>query len=225
MPSSGVFRDRSERSRLADAFAYALELHAGQVRKQAGGGGASLGVPYISHLMAVAGLVLEHGGDEEEATAALLHDGPEDQGGEATLVEIRRRFGDRVARIVEECSDTFEQPKPEWWARKLEYHGNLRRASRSAVLVSLADKVHNAESTHADLEALGEGVWSRFTQGRRGSLWNYASLLEIYRDRVSGPAGRLVDRLDRALDGLFVDAEERARALGWAPGREGRAGS
>jgi GTP pyrophosphokinase len=208
-------RASSRRDRLAEAFAYALELHAGQVRKQADGEGAAEGIPYIAHLMAVAGLVLEHGGDEEEAIAALLHDGPEDQGGEATLAVIRRRFGDRVARIVEECTDTFEQPKPEWWARKREYHGNLRRASAAGVLVSLADKVHNAESTLADVRALGEGVWSRFTQGRRGSLWNYASLLEIYRERASGPAVRLVDRLDRALDGLFVDEDERARALGW----------
>ena len=220
-PAARPSRARGRTGGLAEAFAYALELHAGQVRKQAGGAAAGEGVPYVSHLLAVAGLALEHGGDEEEAIAALLHDGPEDQGGEATLEEIRRRFGDRVAGIVADCSDAFERPKPEWWARKRDYHASLRRASRSAVLVSLADKVHNAESTRADLEALGEGVWSRFTQGRRGSLWNYASLVEIYREKAAGPAVRLLARLERALDGLFVDDDERARALGWAPERDG----
>ncbi len=193
--------------RLEAAFDFAVELHDGQLRKQVPGEEPGDGIPYISHLMAVAALVLEHGGDEDEAIAALLHDGPEDQGGEATLEEIRQRFGERVAKTVEECTDTLEQPKPEWWARKREYHRNLRRASSSALLVSLADKVHNAESTLADVRGRGERVWDRFTQGRAGALWNYAKLLAIYRERASGRAVRLVDRLEWALDGLFEDED------------------
>ena len=208
-------------NQLTEAFAYAVELHGDQVRKQTGDESSEDGIPYISHLMAVAALVLEHGGDEAEAIAALLHDGPEDQGGEATLAVIRARFGERVARIVEECTDTFEEPKPEWWARKRAYHRNLRQASLSALLVSAADKVHNAETTRADVRANGDGVWARFRQGREGSLWNYANLLEIYRERASGQTRRLVDRLERALDGLFVDEDEKVAARGWEHGHDG----
>jgi hypothetical protein len=203
--------------RLAEACAFAFELHGDQVRKQAGNEGAAEGIPYISHLLAVAGLVLEHGGDEEVAIAALLHDGPEDQGGKATLKEIEERFGERVAEIVEACTDTFERPKPAWWPRKRQYRRKLRENSPSALLVSAADKVHNAETTLADLRALGEDVWARFRQGREGSLWNYANLLEIYRERASGPAKRLVDRLERALDGLFVDEDEKVTARFFDP--------
>ncbi len=198
--------------RLAEAFAYAVELHGDQVRKQAAGEDPADGVTYISHLMAVAALVLEHGGDEDEAIAALLHDGPEDQGGEETLGEIRERFGDGVAGIVEECSDTFEQPKPEWWTRKRLYHQELRTGSPSALLVSAADKAHNAGATLEDVRELGESVWKRFRMGREGSLWNYASLLEIYRERGPGKARRLVDRLERTLDGLFADEDEKVAA-------------
>jgi hypothetical protein len=195
--------------RLAEACTFALELHGDQFRKLTEEEDSTDRVPYISHLMAVAGLVLEHGGDEDETIAALLHDGPEDQGGNATLEEIQQRFGERVAKIVAECTDTFEQPKPEWWTRKRAYHRKLRKAPPSVLLVSAADKVHNAESTLDDLLALGEDVWARFRQGREGSLWNYANLLEIYRERVSGRAKRLVNRLEWALDGLFVDEDEK----------------
>lgn len=201
--------------RLQSAFAFAVELHDGQLRKRSVGEGATGDVPYASHLLAVAALVLEHGGDEDEVIAALLHDGPEDQGGEATLQVIRQRFGERVAEIVAECTDTFERPKPEWLARKRSYHEKLRRASSSSVLVSLADKVHNAESTLADVRSEGVGVWERFTGGRRGALWNYANLLAIYRQRASGRAARLADRLEWALDELFEDAAEKAAARGW----------
>lgn len=199
--------------RFADAFTYALELHHDQSRKQDEGDDPADGIPYISHLMMVAALVLEHDGDEDEAIAALLHDGPEDSGGEETLETIRARFGPRVADIVATCTDTFETPKPEWWARKRAYHEALRKASDSAILVSLADKTHNLESTLADVDALGEGFWDRFTQGRHGSLWYYATLLEIYRQRVSGKATRLVDRLEAALEGICPDAAERNAAL------------
>jgi (p)ppGpp synthase/HD superfamily hydrolase len=199
---------------LAEAFAYALELHPTQVRKQAKGDKKADGIPYISHLMMVSALVLEHGGSETEAIAALLHDGPEDAGGRDTLEQIRTRFGDDVAGIVETCTDTFEDPKPAWWPRKNAYHDALRRGSDSAILVSLADKTHNLEATRLDIEALGEEFWDRFTQGRLGSVWYYLTLLEIYREKVTKEtmprAVRLVDRLEAALNDLCDEADKRA---------------
>ena len=105
-------------ARFEDALAYAAHLHAGQPRKDTA-------IPYVAHLLAVCSLVLEDGGDEDEAIAALLHDGPEDAGGHETLEEIRRRFGDRVADIVADCSDTFETPKPPWRERKEAYLAHL----------------------------------------------------------------------------------------------------
>ena len=199
---------------ISDAFAYAVKLHPTQVRKQAEGEEKADGIPYISHLMMVSALVLEHEGSEAEAIAALLHDGPEDAGGRETLEEIREMFGDEVAGIVETCTDTFEKKKPDWWPRKCAYHDALRQGSDSAILVSLADKTHNLEATRLDVQELGAGFWDRFTQGRQGSLWYYATLLEIYRERVTSEtmprAVRLVDRLEAALDALCEEGEEEA---------------
>jgi (p)ppGpp synthase/HD superfamily hydrolase len=123
------------------AFAFARELHADQPRKQTT-------IPYVSHLMGVASLVLEDGGDEDEAIAALLHDAVEDQGGQRTLARVRKLFGQRVALIVEACSDTDVAPKPPWQERKASYIAHLRdpETSSSAIRVSLADKLHNASA-------------------------------------------------------------------------------
>jgi len=203
--------------RFSQAFSYALELHNHQVRKQAANEDPKNGIPYISHLMMVAALVIEHGGDEDEAIAALLHDGPEDCGGRETLEAIHHRFGSHVADIVETCTDTFDNPKPDWGTRKQEYVERLRSASASALLVSLADKTHNAEATLSDVTEMGDEFWNRFTQGRRGSLWYYGSLVQIYRSRVNGKARRLVDRLERAFHGLCRDEAERASALAYVP--------
>src|SRR5271157_5627946 len=101
-------------SRFDDAFRYAHFLHRAQTRK-------GTAIPYISHLMGVAALVIEHGGDEDQAIAALLHDGPEDQGGRATLTDIERRFGAGVAKIDSDCTDAWTEPKPEWRLRKEAY--------------------------------------------------------------------------------------------------------
>jgi (p)ppGpp synthase/HD superfamily hydrolase len=207
--------------RFSQAFSYALELHNHQVRKQAPHDDPANGIPYISHLMMVAALVIEHGGDEDEAIAALLHDGPEDCGGRETLEAIRHRFGSRVADIVETCTDTFDNPKPDWGIRKKKYVERLRSASDSALLVSLADKTHNAEATLSDVTELGDDFWNRFTQGRRGSLWYYGSLVEIYRTRVNGKARRLVDRLERAFHGLCRGETERESVPAFGPPPEG----
>ncbi len=177
--------------RFEEALVFAATLHRHQIRK-------GTEVPYVVHLLAVANLVIEHGGDEDEAIAALLHDAVEDQGGDATLDRIRRRFGPRVADIVEACSDTAESPKPPWRERKERYLAHLRAEGRGSVLlVSIADKLHNINSTLTDLRTLGPSIWRRFTAGRDGSLWYYRQLVDAYREAPGSPriAG-LIERLD-----------------------------
>lgn len=175
---------------LGERFDLALDMahryHGDQKRK-----GAE--TPYFGHLLGVASLVVDEGGDEDEAIAALLHDAPEDQGGVETLDEIGRVFGDRVREIVLRLSDTFEDPKPPWRKRKEDYLAHLREEDdRSVLLVSIADKLHNARSIALDLADDGEAVWDRFTGGREGSLWYYRELSAIF-DR-SFP-GALADEL------------------------------
>lgn len=159
--------------RFEEALVYANHLHAGQGRKRSG-------VPYIAHLLGVTALVLEDGGDEDEAIAALLHDAVEDQGGLATLEEIRRRFGDRVAGIVAACTDAYDTPKPPWRERKEQYIAAIRMADASARRVSLADKLHNARATLRDLTREGNDVWRRFNGGKEGTLWYYHQLIEVF---------------------------------------------
>ncbi|HEX4490068.1 MAG TPA: HD domain-containing protein [Acidimicrobiia bacterium] len=182
--------------RFVAALALAVELHAHQARK-------ANGVPYVSHLLAAAGLVLEHGGDEDTAIAALLHDGPEDQGGEATLARIRAELGDRVADIVAACSDTFESPKPPWRARKEAFVARLPRAGSDVWLVALADKVHNARTLVADLRADGPATLDRFTGGRDGTLWYYRTLADRLTELAPGP-------LATELAELATEMERRA---------------
>lgn len=166
--------------RFEQALLYAHQLHARQTRK----GSA---IPYIAHLLGVCALVLEDGGDEDEAIAALLHDAVEDQGGRATLEEIQSRFGVRVASIVESCSDAFTVPKPPWRARKEAYLAHLPQHTPSAVRVSLADKLHNARAILRDVRTLGPEVWARFNGGRDGTLWYYARLVEIFSQITHSP--------------------------------------
>ncbi len=177
-----------------DAVEYAMEKHDGQTRK----GGD---IPYLGHLLSVAGLVIDAGGTETQAVAALLHDAAEDQGGEATLTEIRARFGVEVATIVEECSDTFETPKPPWRERKEKYIAHLPGASDDAILVSLADKLHNARALLRDFRDVGNGLWMRFSvTDPREHLWYYRSLLRVYADR--GGHNGMVAELRDAIDAL-----------------------
>jgi (p)ppGpp synthase/HD superfamily hydrolase len=178
--------------RFEEALTLAVRLHASQVRK-------GTAVPYIVHLLAVASLVLEQDADEDEAIAALLHDAVEDQGGEATLGEIRRRFGDPVAEIVDGCTDARTIPKPPWRGRKEAYLAHLSQAPAAVRLVSAADKLHNARTILADYRTLGEALWERFNGGREGTLWYYRSLVEAFRVAGSTP---LVDELDRVVSEL-----------------------
>jgi (p)ppGpp synthase/HD superfamily hydrolase len=153
------------------ALRYASRLHAGQTRKGSD-------APYISHLLAVAAIVLEHGGTEKEAIAALLHDAVEDQGGQATLVEIRRRYGKRVAGIVAACSDTDQLPKPPWRERKEVYVKRLRSEPYSVRLVVAADKLHNARHLLSSYRVQGEDLWPHFKGGREGTLWYYRAVVD-----------------------------------------------
>jgi len=159
--------------RFQRAFEFAAEKHRKQTRK------AST-IPYIAHLMGVASLVLEAGGDEDMAIAAFLHDVVEDCGGAAMLKEVRRRFGKRVAHIVDGCTDAYETPKPPWKERKVSYIDRLKREDSDTRLVSAADKLNNIRSILSDYRALGESVWTRFNGGREGTLWYYRTLRDEF---------------------------------------------
>lgn len=170
-------------NRFEEALVYAARLHKKQTRKGSG-------IPYIAHLLGVTSLVLENKGGEDEAIAALLHDAVEDQGGRATLVEIRQRFGERVASIVDGLTDSYQTPKPPWRKRKEEYIYHLRQASPEVRLVSLADKVNNARSILHDHAQVGDMVWDRFRGGLMGTLWYYRSLLDVFLATGNDPLTR-----------------------------------
>lgn len=178
--------------RFEAALLYATRLHARQVRKGSG-------VPYISHLLSVTALVLEDGGDEDEAIAALLHDAIEDQGGAATREAIRQQFGDRVTQIVAGCTEADGVPKPPWQERKQAYLANLPLASAAVRRVSLADKLHNGRSILADWHRVGNVVWSRFRAGKQGTLWFYQSLVETYQKTNAGYMAVELERLVESL--------------------------
>ncbi|HYK50858.1 MAG TPA: HD domain-containing protein [Terriglobales bacterium] len=162
--------------RLQRAFRYAAEKHAGQTRKQSA-------VPYLSHLMAVTSLVLEGGGDEDMAMAALLHDVVEDCGGMPRLREVHKKFGARVAKIVEGCTDSFSDPKLPWIVRKKEYIKRLKHEDAETRLVSASDKLHNVRTVMTDYRQDGESIWKRFSGGREGTLWYYRALSDEFRRR------------------------------------------
>jgi (p)ppGpp synthase/HD superfamily hydrolase len=173
-------------------------LHATQNRKETN-------IPYLSHLMAVASLAMEYGATEDEAIAALLHDAVEDQGGEPTRLEIQKRFGDNVARIVKECSDTDKVPKPPWRERKIAYIEGLRNHDNSTLLVSACDKLHNVRSITTDYHRIGDTVFDRFTGGKDGTLWYYRWLAETFQElgppQVAADLERAVTELERLAAG------------------------
>ncbi len=201
------FRNKKEVSlmplsaRFEEALIFATRLHAQQTRK-------GTTIPYIAHLLAVAGIVLENGGNEDEAIAALLHDAIEDQGGAATREEIRRRFGNAVVAIVDGCTDAEVIPKPPWRARKETYIAHIRQAPASVRLVSAADKLHNARAILADYRLLGEFLWKRFNGGKDGTLWYYRSLLDAFRTADTTP---LIEELDRVVSELEELVAEKAQ--------------
>ena len=177
--------------RLIDALRVAAELHSEQRRK-----GSE--VPYLAHLLGCCSIALDYGADEEEAIAALLHDAIEDVEPVDEARAAVAAFGERVLRIVEGCTDTDEHPKPPWRARKEAYIAHLADAGASVLLVSAADKLHNARSVNADLRRHGESTWERFNGGREGSLWYYRALVDAFRANPDHTAD-LVDELDRVV--------------------------
>jgi (p)ppGpp synthase/HD superfamily hydrolase len=181
-------------NRYDEAFRYAHELHSNQKRR-----GTS--IPYISHLMTVSALVIESGGTEDQAIGALLHDAAEDQGGAPTLEAVRIRFGDAVAEIVSDCTDSWEEPKPEWRPRKEAYLAKLPAKPQRSLLVSLADKTHNAEAILSDYRVLNDALWDLFSGGAAGTRWYYQSLANIFSKVMPG---RLSDRLSRAVTAFSV---------------------
>ena len=181
--------------RFLAAVALAVEAHGDQRRK-------GTEIPYVAHLLIVTGLVLEDGGDEDQAIAAVLHDAVEDVGGVALLEAIRRHFGERVADIVQACSDTLDpDDKGPWRERKQRYLAHLREVRDDGVLrVSLADKVHNSRSIVRDYRMEGPRLWERFaTRSAPDQLWYYGELIRIFEARRPGP---LTEDLRRAVDEL-----------------------
>lgn len=183
----------SHSSRFEQALVYAYEAHGEQTRK----GGD---IPYMSHLMAVCGLVMEHGGTEDQCIAALLHDAVEDQGGRAKGDDIEQRFGIAVRRIVDGCSDTDVTPKPPWRERKEAYIAHLREATDEIRLVSCCDKIHNARTLLADLRIVGPSMWGRFNASPAETIWYFRSIVQALRD-AGGPL-MLADELERTIDAL-----------------------
>jgi (p)ppGpp synthase/HD superfamily hydrolase len=186
--------------RFEEALRFAIRLHAKQIRK-------GTTIPYVAHLLSVAGIAIEYGADEDEAIAALLHDAIEDQGGAAIRDEIRQRFGDKVVDIVNGCTDAEIFPKPPWQARKEAYIAHLRDASPSVRLVSAADKVHNIQTIIKDYRAIGNTLWGRFKGGKEGTLWYYRSLVSTFREGGSTPIIEELDRLVTELETLTARKE------------------
>jgi GTP pyrophosphokinase len=178
---------------LSDRFIQALEFatsaHEGQARKGSD-------IPYVAHLLGVTAIVLEHGGDEDQAIAALLHDAIEDQGGDSMRQQIRERFGGRVTTMVDDCTDADVQPKPPWKERKLAYVAHISEAHADSLLVSMADKLHNSTAILRDFQRIGPTVFERFSTGPEDTLWYYRSLVDAFDERgLEGEARALLEEL------------------------------
>jgi hypothetical protein len=201
------------------AVQFASGLHHAQVRK-------GTQIPYVAHLMGVCAIVLESGGDEDQAIGALMHDAMEDQGGLPTLETIRRLFGDRVANVVRECSDS-ESSDPDnklpWHDRKKAYLEHLHAASADALLVSAADKLHNARAILADYRRIGDEVWLRFNKetSKADQLRYYRALVNTFR-QTSAPVA-LIDEIDRIvteLESSITGSDKAAEAKQFLEGFE-----
>lgn len=201
--------------KFALALQFANEIHSTQARK-------GIGAPYISHLMAVCALVLEYGGNETQAIAALLHDSAEDCGGRPMLESVRVLFGEDVAAIVEACTDTFDDPKPAWRPRKETYLKALANKPASAKLVSCADKFHNISNTIRDIQREGGDRWkARMGESPNGAaekqVWYYLGCFESLSSRWQSP---LLDEFGRSvvefcqLVGASTDVEKATAILG-----------
>jgi (p)ppGpp synthase/HD superfamily hydrolase len=191
------------------ALVYATRIHGGKLRKKTR-------IPYIAHILGVAATALEYGANETEAIAALLHDAVEDCGGAKRLRAIERKFGKRVARIVEGCTDTDQTPKPPWLKRKKTYVSHVRHASMATKLVSASDKLHNVRAILMDYRQEEEKLWSRFGGGKQGALWYYRALVNALSGKRIQPVVQEINRTLTELEslannGLPVEQPPRVR--------------
>jgi (p)ppGpp synthase/HD superfamily hydrolase len=193
--------------RFEQALLFAARAHAKQTRK-------GCDIPYFAHLMSVAALVLEHGGGEAEAIAALLHDAVEDQGGEAMMGRIEKAFGPKVGALVRGCSEQVASPKPPWLHRKLDYIDRIAHAEPSVRLIVLADKVHNTRDLLADYRRRGVVTFERFTGGARGAIWFYRATADALSKAQPPVAGPLVEELERCVSELERVTGIRGRDVG-----------
>jgi (p)ppGpp synthase/HD superfamily hydrolase len=204
-----------------DALDFAIRTHAAQTRK-------GTDIPYISHLLAVSAIVLEFGGSEDQAIAALLHDAVEDGGGQNTRLEIAERVGEEVAQIVDGCSDDSPapgEPKRPWMERKTRHLEHIAHASPSVRFVTAADKLHNARALVSDLRSEGSRLWDRFNARPDQILWYYGAMVEALRDTHESEArasnhdtdnaglARLITELAFAVEELV----DQAKAAGTIP--------
>jgi (p)ppGpp synthase/HD superfamily hydrolase len=196
--SSGFVRAEELGERFVDALGYATRVHSGQLR-------GSDGQPYVAHLLRVTGLVIQDGGSEDEAIAALLHDAVEDQGGLERLKDIRGRYGNVVADIVDECTDSYGDPRPPWRRRKEAYIDGLEEASPGAVLVSLADKLDNTRSVIRGYRLRGDEMWGQTGKTAPDVRWYYGTLADRFSELRPGPLAdelsRTAEELEHLLDG------------------------
>jgi len=192
--------------KFTEALLYAGEVHGRQRRKGSG-------IPFMAHLLGVASIVLEDGGDEEVGIAALLHDAVEDHPREGkTEREILERFGPRVHRVVLGCTDTDPAggKKGSWETRKQRFIDHLRHeASPDVLLVATADKLYNARSIINDMRLVGEEVWSRFSVPRDKTLWYYREVTRALKEQIP----RSPDRLVRELEGIVWALEHGVRRI------------
>jgi (p)ppGpp synthase/HD superfamily hydrolase len=191
-------------SKFSEALTYACLIHRDQRRKASD-------VPYVAHLLAVASLAIEAGATEAEAIAALLHDAIEDQ--KIPKEELAKLFGSEVSEIVDGCTDAHTHPKPPWRERKDQHLAHLAHASKSVVLVTTCDKLHNARAVLSDYRALGEAVWSRFNGGREGTLWYYRSVSNVLSSRGKTPLTEELERVVAELESLARSSAEPAGDL------------
>ena len=158
-------------------FAYKIHFHQNRTKTK---------IPYFTHLVSVSNNVMEEGGTTDEAIGGLLHDAVEDQGGLKTLIKIRKLFGNKVAKIVNECSDTIVVPKPPWLTRKKKYLSDIKKKSQSSMFVSLCDKLHNGTSIVNDYKRKGKKVWTRFTAKPKQVAWYYEGLYKEFSKHLKG---------------------------------------
>lgn len=176
------------------ALSFATQLHATQYRK-----GSK--APFITHLLSVCAIILEDGGTEDEAIAGLLHDAVEDQGGLKTLEAIKNTFGERIAQIVLECSETHLSPKPPWKERKVQSLAKMKQISDSAIRVVLADKVHNSQSLIREHQKYGTIIWNNFKAGREGTVWYFNQVCAVLNERTNS---ELIHELKLAVNRIEV---------------------